>query len=486
MSGKAPASAKVLPFPLSPRPAAGGRRRDDLAFLPAALEIIETPASPAGRATALCIAAAALLAIAWACIGQVDIIATASGQIVPVGRSKTVQPSETAVVRAIRVEDGDHVRAGDPLVELDPTQSEADRDRYQRDLLQAELDRARLRGLRQAWLGDAAPALVEPPAAASAVQMEATGAAMQAQFAEQAAKLSGLDQQIAEKQAEGDEATATLAKEQASLPWSELQAELRRQLKDMQFGNKLAWLEAEQHAVEQRHDLSVLATKQAEAAAAGSALERQRVQAVAEYQKGVLTDLAKAEEQAGQARQELIKATERTRLLTLRAPIDGTVQQLAVHTVGGVVTPAQPVLVVVPDNPGLLVEAHVENKDVGFVHAGQAAEVKVETFTFTRYGLIHGTVLDISRDAVTPSEAAKSRNADKTDDKAPDAEARPDSAGYVAHVALAQTSMMTEGGPVELGPGMNVTAEIKTGRRRVISYLLSPLQRYAHEGIRER
>jgi len=323
---------------------------------------------------------------------------------------------------------------------------------------------------------------IEPPAAASAVQMEATAAAMQAQFAEQAAKLSGLDQQIAEKQAEGDEATATLAKEQASLPWSELQAELRRQLKDMQFGNKLAWLEAEQHAVEQRHDLSVLATKQAEAAAAGSALQRQRVQAVAEYQKGVLTDLAKAEEQAGQARQELIKATERTRLLTLRAPIDGTVQQLAVHTVGGVVTPAQPVLVVVPDNPGLLVEAHVENKDVGFVHAGQAAEVKVETFTFTRYGLIHGTVLDVSRDAVAPSDSAKSRNADKTDD-----EARPDdSAGYVAHVALAQTSMMTEGGPVDLGPGMNVTTEIKTGRRRVISYLLSPLQRYVNEGMRER
>jgi hemolysin D len=157
-----------------------------------------------------------------------------------------------------------------------------------------------------------------------------------------------------------------------------------------------------------------------------------------------------------------------------------------VHTVRGVVTPAQPVQVVVPDNPVLLAEAHVENKDVGFVHAGQEVEVKVETFTFTRYGLIHGTVLDVSRDAVTTRESSKARNADRADEKAQDTEARPSSAGYVAHVALAQTSMMTKGGPVALGPGMSVTAEIKTGRRSVISYLLSPLKRYAHEGMTER
>ncbi|MDR3400976.1 MAG: HlyD family type I secretion periplasmic adaptor subunit [Chthoniobacter sp.] len=485
MSGKASAVPKVLPFPRARQLAPARRSREDMAFLPAALEIVETPASPAGRATALCIAAATVVAIAWACIGQVDIIATAPGQIVPVGRSKTVQPPETAVVRAIHVDDGAHVRAGEPLIELNTTQSEADRDRFARDLMQAELDRARLAGLRQAWLANAAPALIEPSAAAGAVQLEATAAAMQAQFAEQAAKLAALEQQIAEKQAEGDEATASLAKVQASLPWSEQQADLRRQLKDMQFGNKLAWLEAEQHAIEQRHDLAVYATKQAEAAAARSALERQRAQMVAEYQKGVLTDLVKAEDQAGQARQELIKATERTRLLTLRAPIDGTVQQLAVHTVGGVVTPAQPVLVVAPDNPGLLVEAHVENKDVGFVHAGQDVEIKVETFLFTRYGLIRGTVLDLSRDAVAANDPAKPAG-NKGEEKGANDTAPAGSAAYVAHVALGQTAMMTENGLVPLEAGMSVTAEIKTGRRRVISYLLSPLQRYANEGLRER
>ena len=471
---------------------ARGGRRDDLAFLPAALEIMETPASPVGRATALCICAAAVLAIAWACLGRVDIIATAPGEIVPVGRSKTVQPPETAVVKAISVDDGAHVQAGQALVVLDTTQSEADVRRYRADLVQAELDAARLRGLRRAWTDDAAPALVDPPAEAGTVQVEAAAAAMTAQAAEQAAKLASLEQQIAEKRAEGDEAAATLAKLQASLPWSEQLVALRRQLKDMQYGNKLDWITAEQRAVEMRHDLAVTATKQAEAQAARAALERQRAQAEAEYRKGVLADLVKAEAQANQARQELVKATERTRLLTLRAPIAGTVQQLAVHTKGGVVTPAQPVLVVVPDDPRLVVQARVDNQDVGFVKAGQEAEVKVETFPFTRYGLIHGTVLDVSRDAVAAGEGSAGKpgseggKAGGTPAKGDEMPPRTDTGGYVAHVALGRTEMMTKGGPVPLGPGMAVTAEIKTGRRSVISYLLLPLQRYASEGMRER
>ena len=129
-----------------------------------------------------------------------------------------------------------------------------------------------------------------------------------------------------------------------------------------------------------------------------------RLQVRAEYEKTVLTDLAKAEQQASRSGQELVKADQKSQLQTLRVPIDGTVQQLAVHTLGGVVTPAQPVLVVVPDQAGFVVEARIENKDIGFVHAGQDAEVKVESFNFTRYGLIHGSVSGISRDVVTEDQ----------------------------------------------------------------------------------
>lgn len=284
------------------------------------------------------------------------------------------------------------------------------------------------------------------------------------------------------------QAAATLAKLKASLPFVAKQAELRYQLMQLQWGNKLAWLEAQQRLVEQQHEMVVVQRQREAADAAKAALQHQGDETRADYQKGIFTDLAKAEQQASDAGQELIKANQKAQLQTLRAPIDGTVQQLTVHTIGGVVTPAEPVLVIVPDNPGLIVEARVENKDVGFVHPGQDAELKVESFNFTRYGLIQGEVLDLSRDAVG-DEAGKPPSAPKPNDDKNDRNASQEGTGspsYTARIAIDQTAIETENGPVDLGPGMAVTAEIKTGRRRVISYLLSPLMRYRQEGMRER
>jgi hemolysin D len=173
----------------------------------------------------------------------------------------------------------------------------------------------------------------------------------------------------------------------------------------------------------------------------------------------------------------------------LAAPVDGTVQQLAVHTVGGVVTPAQQLMVIVPKGAGLEIEATLANRDVGFVSKGQEVEVKVEAFTFTRYGLLHGTVTSVSQDAVAPQDASSDTRNNRKDDadlsnNEEDRQSRQ--AAYVAHVALAERGIQTEQGFTPLEPGMAVTAEIKTGQRRVISYLLSPLLRYKQEGLRER
>jgi hemolysin D len=152
--------------------------------------------------------------------------------------------------------------------------------------------------------------------------------------------------------------------------------------------------------------------------------------------------------------------------------------------VGGVVTPAQQLLVVVPEDGSLVVEAMVPNRDVGFVHEGQEVEVKVETFTFTRYGLIHGRVVGLSRDAVTEDQ----RKSDRPDerDRAGKDDDGTGSPAYVARVALDRTSLEVDGKEQQLGPGMAVTAEIKTGSRRILSYLLSPLRQYATDAGRER
>ena len=166
--------------------------------------------------------------------------------------------------------------------------------------------------------------------------------------------------------------------------------------------------------------------------------------------------------------------------------VDGVVQQLAVHTVGGVVTPGQALLVIVPINSHLEIEAMVSNRDIGFVHAGDEAEIKVDTFNFTRYGLLHGNVISLSRDAVV-----RDKPQDKTGDKVQGAETgtsepKGQELVYTARISLDRAQMKIEDNLVNLSPGMALTVEIKTGSRTVIGYLLSPLLRYSHDSLRER
>jgi hypothetical protein len=185
--------------------------------------------------------------------------------------------------------------------------------------------------------------------------------------------------------------------------------------------------------------------------------QRQRASLIAETRRATLDALNLAEQKAASLAQDLLKAENRGRLMRLVAPVGGTVQQLAVHTVGGVVTPAQPLLVIVPGDNPLEVEAFVENKDIGFVQAGQAAEVKIETFPFTRYGTLRGRVIHVSGDAIQDEKRALV---------------------YAARVKLEKATLRVDGKTVNLTPGMAVTVEIKTGKRRVVEYFLSPLLQY--------
>jgi hemolysin D len=464
------------------------RTRDEREFLPAALEIVDTPPSPVGRAIGLTIIAVAIIAIAWACLGKVDIVATAAGRIVPQGKTKIVQPADTGIVTAIRVADGDHVKEGDVLIELNAIQAMADRDRFARDLLQANLNLARLRGLAATLPssagGGSEPALVNPPQDAKPEDLALALAAMRAQAANEGAKLADLDQQIAAKVAEAEEAEAAADKLQASLPMVADQEKLLRELRDQKIGSKLEWYEANQKLIEQQHEIGVLAHRKEAAEAAQSALRQQRAAAAAEYQMSVLSELDKMRAQASELQAELDKAEQRLRQGVLRAPIDGTVQQLAVHTIGGVVTPAEQLLTLVPNEASLIVEASVQNRDVGFIRAGQTVRVKIEAFNFTLYGLIEGKVVDVTRDAVDPSASDKAGKAGGQDK---DAGAKGDSGPvYIARIALSQDWMTTENGRVPLAPGMAVTAEIQTGERRLINYLLSPLVRHVSESMRER
>ncbi len=433
------------------------RNADELAFLPAALEIVETPVSPTGRAIGAFIIAIFCLALIWACLGQIDIVASAQGKIVSNGRTKIIQPFETGVIRAIHVRDGQRVMAGDALIELDPTISEAERDHLRSDLMSARLDIARL----QAALSEGDNPLAEfrPPGDASPDLVAMQKRYLLDQTAEHRAKAGALAQQ---------------------------KADIRKELYDHQTGSKILYLEDLSALLDRQKELDVQKSRLIEADAALASITATHAQSESEYRRTLSTDLVEAQRKAAGLARDVDKANERTRLQILSAPVDGIVQQLAVHTVGGVVTPAQSLLAVVPSDSPIEIEAMVSNRDIGFVEVGQEAEIKVDTFTFTRYGLLHGKVLSVSQDSI-----AREKPQDKNNGGAQGAEARSSEPpgqelAYAARISLDRTQMQVEDKLVSLMPGMAVTTEIKTGSRRVISYLLSPLLRYGHESLRER
>jgi hemolysin D len=460
------------------------RRGEELAFLPAALEIVETPPSPIGRKIGLTIILLFCAALVWAWWGTIDIVASATGKIVPSGRTKVIQPFETGVVRSIRVQDGQAVKAGDVLIELDPTVNAAERDHLRNDLLAEQLNIARLRA---ALAGGHDPVSdFAPPADADPSLISSQRQLLVNQVTEHRAKIAALSRQQTQKEAEQATTAATIRKLETLIPIIQPRVDIRKTLMDKELGSKLTYYEVLQLLVEQQEELSVQKSHLREADAAVAAIAETRGQAAAEFRRILSDELVKAEQKANGLAQDLIKAEQKTKLQVLTAPVDGVVQQLAIHTVGGVVTPAQSLLAVVPSDSRLEIEAMVSNRDIGFVQPGHEAEIKIDTFNFTRYGLLHGQVLSVSQDAII-----RERQQDRANDRGlgtqnDTSEPKGQELNYSARISLDRTKMQVDDRMVNLSPGMAVTVEIKTGSRMILSYLLSPLLRYRQETLRER
>lgn len=474
----------ILSFPQRRADRQPERRREEIAFLPAALEIVETPPSPVGRAVVWTIVAVFCAALAWASLGTVDIVAIALGKIIPSGRTKTIQPFETGVVRAIAVRDGQAVKAGDVLIELDPTITGAELGRLRNDLLTVRLDAARLGAALSR--GDPQADFKPPPEAPAAVA-DMHRRLLLSQIAEQQAKLSAIDGQVAQKEAELATIKASIAKLRALIPPLEERVEIRRHLVSKELGSRLIYLSDQQELIGQKQEVMVQESRLAETEAAIANLAQARGRTIAEYERALLDELAKAEQKAAGLAQEIIKAEQRTTLQKLTAPVDGVVQQLAVNTIGGVVQPAQVLMAIVPADSQLEIEAMISNRDIGFIEVGQEAAIKVDAFNFTRYGLLKGRVVSVSHDAITRERPQDRQGADKQQGaEAASSEPKGQELVYAVRVSLDRSRIQVEDKTVSLSPGMAVTVEIKTGSRSIISYLLSPLVRYRHESLRER
>lgn len=398
-----------------------------------------------------------VLAIGWASLGQVDIVAVAQGRIIPSGHSKIVQPLEIGTVTAIHVNEGQAVHAGEVLIELDARSARADLDRLTREQDTAARDVARYRQIAD-WLAhDTAP---------DAGQLRAIDdPLLRRQWREFQDKLAMLARERAQHVAEQHSASEQVAKLEAVLPIIARRAKDQKGLARQKLLPEQQYLEAEQARLESVHDLRTQRSRVTELDAATRQLDARIAFTRSEFHRQTLERLEEAEQRRDAATQEVIKAQTRLKALTLTAPVDGVVQQLAVHTIGAIVTPAQQLMVIVPKEEALEVEATLENKGIGFVAVGQPAEIKVDTFPFTKYGTLPGEVVDLSNDAVVDEKKGLV---------------------YTMRVAMQRSEIEVNGKPVRLVPGMTVSVEVKTGKRRLIEFFLSPLLRYAKESARER
>lgn len=454
--------------------------RTDHEFLPAALEIVERPPSPGWRWLMLSLCGLFVIGLAWSIIGKVDVIATATGKVVPSGNVKIIQPIEIGYVRAIHVKNGQHVKAGDLLIELDPTLAGADAAQASTNMLTSEVVAARNSALLAHVEGGRAR--FEAPPGTSGEIARTQAAFVRTAIAEYEGERASLVQQRAQHSAELTGARAEVAKLEKTLPIVEKQLAAREELAEKGYFSKIRLLEYEQLKVEHEQNIAVQQARAEQAGAAIRDIDAQLLRLRGTFGKAAVAELSESQEKLGLAREEVTKADRRAAFQQLRAPVSGTVQQLVVNTVGGVVQPAQPLMIIVPDNAEAVVEAHILNRDIGFIREGQAVRVKLEAFPFTDYGIVPGVVESISRDAVEMPAQRAGENGEGPASGAP----TPQGLVYSARIRLLKRTIRVGGRDQIIGPGLAVQAEIKTGERRIIQYLLSPIAQTMDEAGRER
>lgn len=429
-------------------------------FLPAVLEVVEKPPSPIGRAVVWTIFILFILGMGWAVFGHVDEVAVAQGKLIPTGFVKVVQAEDKGVVKTLHVQDGDKVTKGQVLMELDSTISAADLARIKKEIAYYNLEIDRL-------MAEKTGSLFSPKSSEDldGKDVDFQLRLYQSRQNEYRAKLSAAEANIQQNQA-----SLTIGIENQSKLQSlyEIAKEKEDRIERLVNENAIAMFVLLDHRSKRLEYQQNLAAQTAELARLQAAIVQSRETLsgiVAEHDKDIDAKLVEDRKQLTAYSEELKKAAEKDRLSRIVAPVDGRVTQMAIHTLGGVVTAAQPLMMIVPEDASLSVEAWAANKDIGFIHEGQLAEIKIETFNFQKYGTIDAVVTEVSPDAVEDKDK-----------------------GRVYRVVLKpeKNSVVVGDKQVYLGPGMTASAEIKIRQKRIIEFFLDPFRQYQSEGLRER
>ena len=467
-----------------------GTNLSDREFLAPALEILETPPSPVHVAFLWIICAFVVAALGWAYFGRVDIVAAAQGKFQPRGQVKVVEPLETGKVEAISVSNGSLVQAGDVLVELDRSAALADVEGARAELASARAEILRRKTAllsAQSHRFDPPPAIDWSDSAAPALRERETRV-LAADLGQLAANVASFDAERAQKTAEGEKLRETIETQKNLVATLQERVAMRTKLVDMKAGARAAVIDATETL---QYQITQEAKQEQDLASLAAGLEviaRNSDKAVEDFISENAQKLEDAERHAEDIEQRLAKAQAELDHLTLRAPIAGRVQSSVITNAGQVVTSGQEIMRIVPEHSGLEIQAYVRNRDIGFVSVGQEAVVKIESFPFTRYGAIKAHVTRIAKDAIPEPDADAIEGDPTRVSKAAGFAGGERTQNLVFPVVLkpdAET-IAVDGVVQPLTSGMAVTVELKTGARRMLEYLFSPLVEVASKAMRER
>ncbi len=469
-----------MPRSLQLLPKAASRQvgRTGEPILPALLEfqspsagLLATPLPRAARSTVWIVAALFFACVITMGLLPIDKVVTAQGKVVARAPTIVVQPLETAIVRSINVTEGQTVHAGDVVARLDPTFAAADLDALANQVasLQAEVSRLQAEAEGRTFSYSGTDPALELQAAIFAQRQ-----------AERGFKLETYRQKIAGLQATVQRSVADASSYQQRRGVAEQVETMRKKLEKLQVGSRLNSLAATDSRIEVARGLANAAETAKSASRDLAAMRAERDGFEQNWKAEVSQKLSEQTQKLSDAREQLNKAQLRRQLVELRADRDATVLTVAKVSVGSVLQSGDQFITMVPADAPLEVEANIAGRDDGFVHPGDSVAVKFDTFPFSLYGLAYGTVRTVSADSFTAQDEQRSKYGSTL----------PMTPGstepfYRARIALDRVDLHDVPNGFHLTPGMPVTADIKVGKRTVLSYLMTKVLPVASEGMRE-
>ena len=433
---------------------------EDKEFLPPAVEILETPPSPMGRMLVWAVLGLFVLVLLWSFIGEIDEVVVARGKVIPVGYTKVLQSEDKGIVKRILVQEGQKVKKGELLMELDRTMSESDLNALKKEISYYDINIRRI----LAELADK-PFMSETGTGFDPRDMAQQMSLYQSRQSEKRAKMEFYDAQIRQKEDSVRVAESSLEKYRQLLSIAREREQNLQEIVEQGAISKYTYLEYKGKRIELEQNVSMNISELSAARAEASAARQQKAQYLAEWNRQLQEELINCRKQYNTLKESERKAELKNKLIEIKSPVDGAVHKLDIHTVGAVVQEAQGLMQVVPEGTPMEVEAWMENKDIGFVNPGMPVEIKIDTFNFQKFGTLKGKVREISPDAIEDKDRGPL---------------------YRVMVSMDEEKLHMDNRDLQVYPGMSVSAEIKTRKKRIIDFFLEPFQTYKNEALRER